>query len=256
MDSTKTRSEVIANERQWHEQEAHKRYGLDVLLYSSPAFDNLVKCAFDFLDYQINDFILDMGCGEGKETLLMAQQGMKLVSMDLSYKQLGRARDSVIANAPGATVFFVQANAEEPPFAKESFHLIYGKAILHHLDMETSSGIIQRLLKPNGKASFTEPLDRHPLFWLGRRLTPQFRTVDEHPLRLDELEGFARTFREHESRTFFLLTPFAYFFRLFRGGEKAFARAYAWGTKVDSFLFSRWQALKKLAWYSIVNVQK
>lgn len=256
MNSTKNRREVIANERQWHEQEAHKRYGLDVLLYSSPAFDDLIKYAFDFLDGEANESILDMGCGEGKETLLLAQRGVKIVSMDLSHKQLRRARDGVNANAPGAAAFFVQANAEEPPFAKESFSFIYGKAILHHLDLEASSIIIQRLLKPNGKASFTEPLDRHPLFWLGRRLTPQFRTIDEHPLHLNELDEFAGTFRDHESRTFFLLTPFAYFFRLFRGGGTAFAKAYVWGTKIDSFLFSRWRMLKKLAWYSIVNVQK
>ena len=254
--STKNRSDVIANERQWHEQEAHRRYGLDALLYSSPAFDNLIRYSLDFLAGQPDELILDMGCGEGKETWLLAKRGLRTVSMDLSHKQLCRARDGVRAAAPEAAVFFVQANAEEPPFAAGGFRLIYGKAILHHLDLETSSTIIQRLLKPGGKASFAEPLDRHPLFWLGRRLTPKLRTINECPLLLAELEAFANAFPNHEMQTFFLLTPLTYFFRLFHGGGKLFQKAYSFSAKVDSLLFARWQSLGNWAWYGIINIQK
>jgi SAM-dependent methyltransferase len=197
-----------------------------------------------------------MGCGEGKEILLLAKKGLRTFSMDLSFNQLCRARDAINEYAPEAKVYFVQANAEEPPFSAESFRIIHGKAILHHLDLELMKEVINRLLKPGGKASFAEPLARHPLFWLGRRLTPQFRTEDEHPLKLSEMESFAKSFYRYEAKTFFLLTPIAYIFRVYSGGEKLFQKLYKLLAKVDAFLFSQWISLKKLAWYSIIHVQK
>ena len=43
------RRDVIQAELAWHEQEAHRRYSLDELLYDPPAFDAVVGPAIDFL---------------------------------------------------------------------------------------------------------------------------------------------------------------------------------------------------------------
>ena len=144
-----------------------------------------------------------MGGGEGKETVELAARGLRPVSLDLSHRQLARARALIRAQNPGAPVYFIQANAEELPFADGSFRVVYGKAILHHLDLDLAAGEITRVMRADGRAAFAEPLADHPLIGLGRRLTPRLRTRDERPLAADEMERFAERFRPARIRSLF-----------------------------------------------------
>jgi SAM-dependent methyltransferase len=150
----------------------------------------------------------------------------------------------------------VQANAEAVPFQAGQFDLIYGKAILHHLDLDLAAAEILRLLKPGGRAVFAEPLAYHPLIWGGRRLTPHFRTRDEHPVTLKELQHFGRGFSACETEVFYLLTPGAYLFRLIPGGQRWFRRVYSWLHRFDQGLWEWWPWLQNLAWYGLIGVRK
>jgi len=49
-------------------------------------------------------------------------------------------------------------NAEELKFADDYFDIVCGGAILHHLDLNKALSEIARVLKPDGKAIFVEPL--------------------------------------------------------------------------------------------------
>jgi SAM-dependent methyltransferase len=250
-----SRRQVIHREREWHEQEAHRRYWLDSLLYDPPAFDTVVNQGFDFLQLQTNERILDLGCGEGKEVLALAQRGLCVIAIDLSFTQLQRVRQLLREQYPEANVHFAQANAEELPFAAHSFRVIYGKAILHHLDLEFSARQITKLLKPGGRASFAEPMAHHPLIWMGRQLTPAMRTQDEHPLTAVELDQFARRFEQAEVIDFFFLTPISYIFRIFPRGEQLFIHLHRAMQKIDGRLFQLSALIRRFAWYKVVNLR-
>ena len=254
--TNESRKSVIASELAWHEQEAHRRISLDTFLYDPPAFDAVVGDGFAFLRTPPGDVALEMGCGEGKESLQLAERGLLVISTDLSYAQLSRTRERLRQWAPDAPVFFVQANAEESPFAARSFGSIYGKAIIHHLDIDMAAEEIKRLLKPGGRATFAEPMAGHPLFMLGRWLTPQWRTRDEHPLTFSELRQFGDHFSRVEIREYFLLAPLWYVFRLLPGGESLFRRFHARLQRVDRRLFGTFAALREWAWYSLINVDR
>lgn len=249
------RKQVIQRELLWHEQENHRRYRLDSLLYDSPAFDDVVQQSIDFLQGNPDELVLDMGCGEGKEALELASRGLYVVGTDLSYTQLTRARALVKKELPDAKFCLIQANAEQLPFADSSFRIIYGKAILHHLDLDASSRETQRLLRSNGRATFAEPLARHFIIWLGRRLTPKLRTKDERPMELSDLENFGQRFEKQNLQTYYLLAPLAYVFRIIPGGEKIFAPAYSLLSSLDKKLLSRFRQLHKFVWYGAVDVQ-
>jgi len=251
-----SRKAVIASELAWHEQEADRRFSLDTFLYAPPAFDQVVQSSFAFLQMGSGELVLDMGCGEGKETLQLAQQGLLVVSTDLSYVQLCRARQRVQESAPDAKVCFVQANAEALPFASASFRIIYGKAILHHLDINLSAQEIKRLLRQRGRATFAEPMAHHPLFWLGRQLTPKLRTKDEHPLTFRELRHFGAYFSQAEMEEHFFLTPISYLFRVLPGGESIFRRLQPALQRIDTRLFGIFSRLKELAWYGVVKIER
>lgn len=250
------RREVIQRELAWHEQEADRRIPLDKFLYDPPAFDQIVESALAFLDGRPGEAVLDMGCGEGKESMTMAAKGLRVIAMDLSHVQLSRARQSIRVTDPGLPVVFIQASAEQLPFTDGSFRIIHGKAILHHLDLATTSREIQRVLGPDGRATFAEPLAHHPLFWLGRRLTPSLRTTDEHPLTHAELRQFAGTFWRWQMNEAYLFTPVAYLFRLIPKGEPLFRRCYIILQRLDNWLLQRLTALRPLAWYGTVKVWK
>lgn len=249
------RRQVIQRELAWHEEEAHRRFWLDALLYDPPAFDAVVETGFNFLNLQPNDRILDMGCGEGKEVLALAQRGLCVIAIDLSFSQLQRVRSLIFSQFPAAKVHFVQANAEQLPFAADSFHIVYGKAILHHLDLAYSASQLAKLLVPGGRASFAEPMAHHPLIALGRLLTPAMRTQDEHPLTVAELDQFVDLFAQADVQNFFFLAPLSYVFRWLPGGERLFVKFHRWLQKIDGRLFARSAFFRRHAWYKVVNLQ-
>ena len=253
---TVSRHEIIQNELRWHEEEAHRRETLDHYLYDPPVFDNVIAAQLDHLALNHGRHLLEMACGPGKETLAFSNMGQSLVSFDLSYVQVSAARDYVLRQNPTAQVHFVQANAEELPFADESFSAIYGKAVLHHLDLSIAAAEVKRLLCSNGRASFAEPLAWHPMIWLGRRLTPSLRTRDEHPLRYDELEEFAGQFDHSQTAYVYLVMPLAYLLRFSPFTEGLFRQIYRIFNGIDRTLLRLVPVLRRLAWYGIVHVSR
>lgn len=73
-------------------------------------------------------------------------------------------------------------DANNLAFEDESFDVVFGGAILHHLDVEKTLRQVHRVLKPNGFILFLEPLNMNPIYKIYRKLNPHERTPDEHAL--------------------------------------------------------------------------
>jgi SAM-dependent methyltransferase len=135
-------------------------------------------------------------------------------------------------------------NAEELTFADESFDLVCGVAILHHLDLERAYSAIARVLGPGGSAIFLEPLAHNPAINLYRRATPHLRTVDEHPLFMRDIRMAEAYFGRVEAE----------YFNLFSMGAMAFSRTPAFRTArralqaFDRVVFSALPPLRRYAW--------
>ncbi len=254
-ESVRSRQEVIQNELIWHEEEAHRRIPIDQFLYAPPAFESIIDEGIAFLDATPEKWLLEVGCGEGKESVKFYAQNLKAVSIDLSLVQLQRARELMEEKFGDAQTFFVQANAEELPFAADSFQAIYAKAILHHLDVDIAYAQIERTLAPNGRVAITEPLAHHPMIQFGRFVTPGLRTRDERPIPFHEFKQFAARFPQSKVTVYFLIAPASYLFRILPRGEKLFRKTHKFLQRIDAWLFDAVPFLRRLAWYSSIKAK-
>jgi SAM-dependent methyltransferase len=82
----------------------------------------------------------------------------------------------------GLDVRMQMMDAHHLDFPDDSFNVVYGGGILHHLDFEVALREIARVLRPGGTMVFQEPLGGNPIGKIIRALTPRARTPDETPL--------------------------------------------------------------------------
>jgi SAM-dependent methyltransferase len=96
-------------------------------------------------------------------------------------------------------------NAEALDVEPATFDFVCGLGVIHHLDLDASLSEVARVMKPSARALFIEPLGHNPVINLYRRRTPEQRTVDEHPLVMDDMAIVRAHFAEVDETYFHLL---------------------------------------------------
>ena len=106
--------------------------------------------------------ILEIGCGFGSATfpLMRLMPQAKLIASEFSAAMLAELKAKLLQRDMLSRCVLMQLNAEEMQFKKDSFDMIVGAAILHHLfEPEKVLAGCARLLKPGGLAFFFEPFE-------------------------------------------------------------------------------------------------
>src|SRR5262249_36017447 len=195
----------LADERAFHDRQARDRAACPHpggLLFRDDDFldhESWIRPAFAKLGDLRGRDALDYGCGHGMAAVVMARQGPRVPAFDVSAGYVAEARARADAN--GAPVHFLQADAERLPFAGESFDRVWGNAVLHHLDLAVAARELCRVLRPGGVAVFCEPWGENPVLnWARRRLSypAKGRTPDEEPLHLSQLRMLWEVFEHIE----------------------------------------------------------
>ncbi len=116
----------------------------------------------------------------------------QLTCINISDRELDQGRD--VATRKNLPVDFKLMDAHDLQFEDATFDMVFGVAILHHLDFEKAVKEIARVTKPGGDILFVEPLLLNPAARLVRALTPKARTPDERPLARTEIAILDRYF--------------------------------------------------------------
>lgn len=98
---------------------------------------------------------LEIGSGTGYFSLNLLQMGVieRLTATDISPGMLRRL--AATAEDLGLEVETVATEAETLPFEDESFDLVFGHAVLHHIpDVERAFAEFRRVLRPGGAIAF------------------------------------------------------------------------------------------------------
>lgn len=113
------------------------------------------------LSIQKDTKILDLCCGSGQTTAILAQVSQNVTGLDISPVALSRAKLKV----PQAN--YVEGLAQAIPLEDEQFDLVHTSVALHEMNTEELTLIFQevyRVLKPGGIFAF---IDLHsPTNWL------------------------------------------------------------------------------------------
>lgn len=114
--------------------------------------------------------ILDLGCGRGVETGLIASvfRPGRLVAFDLDRRQVLEAGRRLSHNGAADAAFLV-ADAARLPFAGGRFDAVVEMAVMHHVpDWRGALREIARVLKPGGSFHFADISKRR--YGIGMRL--------------------------------------------------------------------------------------
>jgi SAM-dependent methyltransferase len=216
--------------------------------YRAPAETTVfpLEYAFHLLGDVKGKTILEYGCGDGENTVVLANRGARIIAFDISAELLALARKRVEENGC-EDVELLLGSAHTLPFADESIDIVFGMAILHHLDLELASREIKRVLKPGGRGIFEEPIRNSKLIARIRKFFPQRYDVSpfERPLTDEELTEFAKPW-PHRSRPFQLfLSSVANLLPFWSG------RAVKLCARVDAYLL---RLFPSLAYFATVKV--
>ncbi len=222
MTGHKTPEDAQAPMRQWESAEI-KRSALEARLtsagalrvgrrtlarYVAPPADTAypLEYAYHLLGKDVTGrHILDFGCGSGANSVHLADRGAHVWSVDISADLIHLARRRMAATGRAGGARFIVGSAHDLPFPDGSIDIVFGIAILHHLDLKLVSREIFRVLKPGGRAIFQEPVRNSSVVKFVRSLIPwQAPDVSpfERPLTDGELREFAAPFSSVRVRAF------------------------------------------------------
>jgi len=124
-------------------------------------FANFIKSKFGSNSITI----LEIGCGTGEYTVKIAKKfpKAKIIGLDISPEILEVAKEKC-KNCKN--VKFISQTAYDTQFAKNSFDVIVGFYILHHINIPKFSKEAFRILKPTGVMFFYEPNILNPIVYL------------------------------------------------------------------------------------------
>jgi SAM-dependent methyltransferase len=223
--------------------------------YARPPADTAYPLEYAY--HQLGDVagrrVVDFGCGSGANTALLADRGAHVWAIDISEDllRLGQRRLAVSGRAGGAT--FIAASAHDLPFPDGSIDVVFGMAILHHLDLDLVSREVRRVLKPGGRAIFKEPVRNSAVIRFVRNLIP-YRAPDispyERPLTDAELERFGRGFRASEVRAFGL--PHVQAGSVLPGVKRYWKQLHG----IDAMLLQRFPRLARYASVRVISLTK
>lgn len=92
-------------------------------------------------------WILDAGCGSGQLSHAIAEQGPNVIALDLGTGVFFAER-----HRTSGQVHYVQGDLLCPPFARNSFDIIYSQGVLHHTPKTHDAfASVSQLVRPRGK---------------------------------------------------------------------------------------------------------
>jgi SAM-dependent methyltransferase len=250
-------------EREFFNQHTNPSAIPDELLKVPARLDAIPEEVAEHMPILKDKQVCEVGCGYGVISCYFAGRGARVRSFDVSETNVFIARRTAQVNGVEERVSLQVMQGECLAFGDNAFDLVFGNAVLHHLDVAAGAREIYRVLRPGGVAIFREPLGENRLLEWARncswRSSNHRHTEDEHSLRYRDVEVLRTVFPKVVFRESELLSVLGY---LLRKAEVGMIAVPGWErtmqalTRLDRWLLARVPLLRSLASYSVVSLFK
>jgi ubiquinone/menaquinone biosynthesis C-methylase UbiE len=144
----------VKREKEWH----NESFGTDVRANLGKFYS--IFCLLDEFDARIVEYLkkettvfLDYGCGGGHYLINISSKIKNGIGIDISEALINHAKTTV-EEKNIVNLEFMVMDAMNTSFESNSFDIIHGQSILHHLDLTKSLIEIKRLLRGGGGGHF------------------------------------------------------------------------------------------------------
>ncbi len=151
--------------------------------------------------------VLELGCGSGQLTTMLALAGAELCAFDLSPRSVELARMRLSAHCVTADVRV--AAGEALPYADAEFDVVIGESVLHHIQPRAGAAELARVARPGAIGVFGEPLGMNPVLRFARAHLPYRGKAPrgaDVPLTYDDIALWGSGFRDVRVREVQLLS--------------------------------------------------
>ena len=243
-------TKINLREKKFHDELQSKNKGrFENIFYK--ALYNIYKDFNDCISEKSkNKVVLDYGCGIGSITeKIVNSNPSRLFGIDISKVSINKAIEN--SKRLNLQINYSVDNCEKTRFKAETFDLVFGTGILHHLSLDKSINEINRILKNKGEMVFLEPLGTNPLINLYRKLTPKSRSDDEHPFLKKDFDFINSLFKHVTIRYYGFFTLI--FFLFYKNPQKSMVFKII--SKLDYYFF-KIKYFKNFAWSVLIVAKK
>lgn len=190
-----------------------------------------LEYAFHILGDVRGKTVLDLGCGQGENTVVLVARGARVRALDISAELVEIAARRLREQDPAQATEteFAVGSAHETGLPPESVGVVFCMSLIHHLDIARVRDEMWRILRPGGVVILKEPIRFSKLYGRLRGLLPSHEDVSdyEHPLTREELSLMTERFQV-EGMRFFRLPFVPLFSRILPATTNRAWKASAW----------------------------
>lgn len=183
----------------------HKLQNMIIFFYDT----QLIRTMFKILNVDTVKGILEVGCGQGTDALLISRYAHEVVAIDVSSNALKVATKLSHINSSSEKTSFIVGDAQYLPLRDGLFDVVFCKDLLHHVSNSLSTLLeMERVAKKGGKVVAIEANACNPqMILIGliyysvdkgvfkntkTRLTAMFRKAGLSDAGVEETEYFPR----------------------------------------------------------------
>jgi ubiquinone/menaquinone biosynthesis C-methylase UbiE len=213
--------------------------------------------------------LLELGCGAGKLTVFLSKLGANVTAIDIGFDLVYASH--TLAKVNHADCQFQQATIKHLPFHANTFDIVIGLAVLHHLSEDEVTDVVEeayRVLKDDGVAVFYETIENSKTFDYLQKLLPAGKRTSQYYrpsmlqrkawrtylASLDEREMMTKEFIEAGKKFRDMkIHPYGFLIRLERLIGKRYNSVL---TCIDRMLFATFPRLQNLCRFVLVEYHK
>lgn len=143
--------------------------------------------------------LVDLGCGNGRDALFFAQQGLQVIAMDLSRSAIDQLNRQGVKNARFLCGDFIASDVHKP----ESYDYAYSRFTIHAINQKQEALLIQtifRALKTGGKFFIEVRSVNDPLYGKGKAVDRNAFFYDNHYRRFIVRDELVHSLQSHGFR--------------------------------------------------------